>query len=162
MLLLTVAAITAAVWVAYAVVQAIKRNDRTRDERLHRHQKSFEQDHPPSASASSPLPPPRSPNAKPPRPPKPWWEPQPQPSRRRSKPMHWWFDREREEREERDRAAHRPELDGTEIMRILDIPPGPAVGRASEHLLEYRRDHGDQGKEAATAELLRWWTKQSR
>lgn len=154
-LLLTVAAIAAAVWVGYAVVQAVKRNDRTRDERLHHAQQSFEQRYPPSASASKPLPPARSPNAKPPEPPKPWWEPTSKP---RPKPMHWWFDKEREEREERER----PELDGTEIMRILGIPPGPAVGKASEHLLRYRREHGDQGKEAAQAELERWWKAQPR
>jgi poly(A) polymerase len=50
----------------------------------------------------------------------------------------------------------RPDLDGREIMRILRLPEGPEVGRASRHLLELRMEHGPLGPERATQELLRW------
>lgn len=61
------------------------------------------------------------------------------------------------EQEELD--AMRPDLDGTEIMQILDIKPGREVGEAYKMLLEARMDHGPLGKERA-AELLReWWAE---
>jgi poly(A) polymerase len=50
----------------------------------------------------------------------------------------------------------RPDLDGNEIMAILRVPSGPDVGRAYQHLLELRMEHGPLGKERATQELLRW------
>jgi poly(A) polymerase len=50
----------------------------------------------------------------------------------------------------------RPDLDGHEIMSILGLAPGPDVGRAYDHLLELRMEHGPLGKERATHELLRW------
>ncbi|HUY44829.1 MAG TPA: CCA tRNA nucleotidyltransferase [Streptosporangiaceae bacterium] len=50
----------------------------------------------------------------------------------------------------------RPDLDGNEIMSILGRPPGPAIGRAYDHLLELRMEHGPLGKERASQELLRW------
>jgi poly(A) polymerase len=53
-------------------------------------------------------------------------------------------------------AAIRPDLDGSQIMRILDIPPGPRVGAAYRHLLELRLDHGPMSEEEATAALLAW------
>jgi poly(A) polymerase len=59
------------------------------------------------------------------------------------------------EREEMD--AIRPDLDGTAIMAILGIPPGPAVGEAYRYLLELRLDQGPLGAEPAEAELRRWW-----
>lgn len=58
-------------------------------------------------------------------------------------------------REEIDRI--RPDLDGTAIMRLLDIPPGPEVGAAYRHLLELRMEHGPLGDERAEAELRTWW-----
>ena len=51
----------------------------------------------------------------------------------------------------------RPDLDGVEIMKILDIKPSPVVGQAYDHLLELRLEHGPLGVEKATAELLTWW-----
>ena len=51
----------------------------------------------------------------------------------------------------------RPDLDGVEIMKILDIKPSPVVGQAYNHLLELRLEHGPLGVEKATAELLTWW-----
>jgi poly(A) polymerase len=56
--------------------------------------------------------------------------------------------------EELDRI--RPDLNGTEIMEILGIPPGPLVGRAYRHLLELRIEHGPRGRERAAQELLCW------
>ena len=50
----------------------------------------------------------------------------------------------------------RPDLDGNEIMAILGLAPGREVGRAYQHLLELRMEHGPLGEERATQELLRW------
>ena len=50
----------------------------------------------------------------------------------------------------------RPDLDGTEIMKLLRIPQGPLVGRAYAHLLELRMERGPLGRDQATQELLRW------
>ncbi len=51
----------------------------------------------------------------------------------------------------------RPDLDGNEIMKILDIPAGPQVGQAWNHLKELRLDRGPLGHDEAVAELLKWW-----
>jgi poly(A) polymerase len=53
-------------------------------------------------------------------------------------------------------ARIRPDLDGNQIMRILDIKPGPLVGKAYAHLLELRLEQGPLGQERATQELLAW------
>ena len=66
---------------------------------------------------------------------------------------------ELQEQEELD--AIRPDLDGNQIMRILEIAPGPVVGRAYQHLLELRLEHGPLGEEAAVAALKEWWAAQS-
>jgi poly(A) polymerase len=58
---------------------------------------------------------------------------------------------------EEELAAIRPDLDGTQIMEILGIPPGPQVGAAYRFLLELRLDEGPQAYEDAKAALLRWW-----
>jgi poly(A) polymerase len=54
----------------------------------------------------------------------------------------------------------RPDLDGNEIMRILDIPPGRAVGQAWEFLKELRMERGPLDHDEAVAELKRWWAQQ--
>ena len=51
----------------------------------------------------------------------------------------------------------RPDLDGLEIMRILDLKPSPIVGEAYNYLLELRIEQGPLGVEKATQELLNWW-----
>jgi poly(A) polymerase len=56
-------------------------------------------------------------------------------------------------------AAVRPDLDGTQIMATLGIPPGPEVGQAYRFLLELRLDRGPLSEEQARAELLRWWAE---
>ena len=54
----------------------------------------------------------------------------------------------------------RPDLDGNEIMTILGLKPGPAVGAAYKHLLERRMDLGPMGHDEAVAELKRWAQEQ--
>lgn len=54
-------------------------------------------------------------------------------------------------------AAMRPALDGNEIMEILGLPPGPAVGDAYQFLMELRLDEGDLDPNEAKERLLRWW-----
>src|SRR5690625_4759434 len=44
--------------------------------------------------------------------------------------------------EEEEIKAIRPDLDGTQIMQILDLKPGPVVGKAYQHLLGLRMEHG--------------------
>ena len=54
-------------------------------------------------------------------------------------------------------AAIRPDLDGNQIMAVLQIPPGRAVGEAYHFLLEQRLDRGPLGEDEATAVLKEWW-----
>ena len=54
--------------------------------------------------------------------------------------------------------AERPELDGTEIMEILGIGPGRAVGEARAMLLEHARQHGAPEHDDAVNLLLDWWS----
>lgn len=54
--------------------------------------------------------------------------------------------------------AERPELDGTEIMEILGIGPGRAVGEARAMLLEHAREHGAPEHDDAVKLLLDWWS----
>lgn len=55
-------------------------------------------------------------------------------------------------------ASIRPDLDGNEIMVILDIPPSRAVGEAYQHLLETRLDRGPLERDEAVAVLRQWWS----
>ncbi|MGW7647881.1 CCA tRNA nucleotidyltransferase [Streptomyces bobili] len=65
---------------------------------------------------------------------------------------------ELKEQEELD--SIRPDLDGNQIMEILGVGPGPAVGKAYKHLLELRLENGPMGYDAAVAALREWWAKQ--
>ncbi|MBG6084686.1 CCA tRNA nucleotidyltransferase [Zhihengliuella flava] len=62
--------------------------------------------------------------------------------------------------EQEELAAVRPDLDGRAIMDLLGIRPGPVVGRAYQHLLELRLDHGPMEHDAAVAALRAWWEQQ--
>jgi poly(A) polymerase len=58
------------------------------------------------------------------------------------------------EREEID--AIRPDLDGEQIMSILDLLPGRVVGEARAFLIELRLDEGPLGAEEAEKRLRAW------
>ncbi|MEV7544804.1 MULTISPECIES: CCA tRNA nucleotidyltransferase [unclassified Streptomyces] len=64
-----------------------------------------------------------------------------------------------QEQEELD--AIRPDLNGNEIQQVLEIGPGPAVGKAYAFLLEQRLEHGPMEREAAVAALKQWWAEQA-
>ncbi len=51
----------------------------------------------------------------------------------------------------------RPDLDGAQVMALLDLKPSRQVGEAMNFLMELRLDQGEIGEEKATAELLNWW-----
>jgi poly(A) polymerase len=59
--------------------------------------------------------------------------------------------------EREELAAIRPELDGTQVMHLLDVPPGPVVGKALAHLLEIRLDEGLLGEDEIRRRLKMWW-----
>jgi poly(A) polymerase len=58
--------------------------------------------------------------------------------------------------EEENLDAMRPPLDGTQVMEILDLPPGPDVGRALEFLMELRMERGPIDEDEAIALLKEW------
>ena len=60
-------------------------------------------------------------------------------------------------RQTEELAAIRPDLDGEQIMEILDVPPGPVVGRAYAFLLELRMERGPVPEPEARAALVAWW-----
>jgi poly(A) polymerase len=63
------------------------------------------------------------------------------------------------QREELD--AIRPDLDGTAVMELLGVPPGPIVGRALAFLLELRLDEGPLGPAGAAERLRAWYAERS-
>jgi len=64
-------------------------------------------------------------------------------------------------REQEALDAIRPDLDGNQVMEILGIPPGRAVGEALDYLLELRLEEGPLGEERARQRLLSWWKDRS-
>lgn len=73
---------------------------------------------------------------------------------------HAYDDLERRIREiaaKEELAKIRPDLDGTQIMEILDIAPGREVGEAYRMLLDARMEEGPLGEEEATRRLREWW-----
>ncbi|MEU2953365.1 CCA tRNA nucleotidyltransferase [Streptomyces xanthochromogenes] len=54
----------------------------------------------------------------------------------------------------------RPDLDGNQIMQILGVGPGPAIGQAYKHLLELRLENGPMEHDAAVTALKEWWAAQ--
>ena len=58
-------------------------------------------------------------------------------------------------------SSLRPDLDGTQIMALLGIAPGPVVGEAYRFLMERRLDVGPLGEERAAAELVAWWSERN-
>ncbi|MEU2449163.1 CCA tRNA nucleotidyltransferase [Streptomyces sp. NPDC012765] len=64
-----------------------------------------------------------------------------------------------QEQEELD--AIRPDLDGNEIMQVLDVGPGPVIGKAYAFLLELRLENGPMERDAAVVALKEWWAAQA-
>ncbi|MGJ5898267.1 CCA tRNA nucleotidyltransferase [Streptomyces sp. V2] len=56
--------------------------------------------------------------------------------------------------------AIRPDLDGNQIMEILGVGPGPAIGKAYKFLLELRLENGPMEHDTAVAALKEWWAGQ--
>ena len=63
--------------------------------------------------------------------------------------------------EEEELSKIRPDLDGAQVMKLLDIKTSAAVGKALDYLLELRLENGPLGEERATEELLNWWSKEN-
>jgi poly(A) polymerase len=59
--------------------------------------------------------------------------------------------------EEEELLKIRPDLDGAQVMQLLDLKPSADVGKALDFLMELRMEHGPLGEERATQELLQWW-----
>ena len=64
--------------------------------------------------------------------------------------------------EQEELGRIRPDLDGTAIMALLGLPPGPAVGAAYKHLLAVRMERGPLPPDEAEAELRAWAATQDR
>lgn len=58
--------------------------------------------------------------------------------------------------EEEELQSIRPDLDGTQIMEILGIGPGPDIGKAYKFLLELRLENGPMSENDAKAALIAW------
>lgn len=54
----------------------------------------------------------------------------------------------------------RPDLDGAQVMTLLNVKPSATVGRALDFLLELRLENGPLGEARATEELMKWWADQ--
>jgi poly(A) polymerase len=63
--------------------------------------------------------------------------------------------------EQEELGRLRPDLTGNQVMEILEVPPGPVVGKALNFLMELRLDEGPLGEEAATQRLRQWWAEQA-
>ena len=59
--------------------------------------------------------------------------------------------------EEEELSKIRPDLDGAQVMSLLQIKPSADVGKALDFLMELRMEHGPLGEERATQELMQWW-----
>jgi poly(A) polymerase len=62
--------------------------------------------------------------------------------------------------EQEELSKIRPDLDGAQVMKLLDLKPSAQVGKALDFLMELRLENGPLGQEQATAELLKWWAVQ--
>ncbi len=66
-------------------------------------------------------------------------------------------DRIAELREQEALDALRPPIDGNEVMKYLDLPPGPMIGQAMKLLTEHRIEHGPYDATEAYRLLDEWW-----
>ncbi|MCI1935304.1 MAG: CCA tRNA nucleotidyltransferase [Bifidobacteriaceae bacterium] len=60
-----------------------------------------------------------------------------------------------------DLDSIRPTLNGSQIMELLGLEPGPMVGKAYKHMLEFRMENGEVDEDVAVEELKRWWKEQN-
>lgn len=63
--------------------------------------------------------------------------------------------------EEEELSKIRPDLDGAQVMKLLNLKPSAEVGKALDYLLELRLENGPLGEEKATEQLLDWWSKEN-
>jgi len=63
--------------------------------------------------------------------------------------------------EQEELSKIRPDLDGSQVMELLNLKPSRDVGAAMDFLMELRLERGQVGQEAATKELLEWWENRS-
>lgn len=63
--------------------------------------------------------------------------------------------------EEEELSKIRPDLDGAQVMKLLNLKPSAEVGKALDFLLELRLENGPLGEEKATEQLLDWWRKEN-
>ena len=61
-------------------------------------------------------------------------------------------------RDQEELDALRPDLDGNQVMTLLDLKPGPLVGEAMRYLMELRIEEGPLGTDEATRRLREWWS----
>ena len=59
--------------------------------------------------------------------------------------------------EEEELSKLRPDLDGAQVMQLLNVKPSRVVGQALDFLLELRIEQGPLGPEIAERELIKWW-----
>ncbi|CAB4708605.1 MAG: CCA tRNA nucleotidyltransferase [Actinobacteria bacterium] len=59
--------------------------------------------------------------------------------------------------EQEELSKIRPDLDGAQVMELLNLKPSREVGAAMDFLMELRLDQGQIGEEKARIELLKWW-----
>ena len=63
--------------------------------------------------------------------------------------------------EQEELSKIRPDLDGQQVMALLNLKPSRDVGAAMDFLMELRLEQGQIGEERATEELLNWWKNRS-
>jgi len=63
-------------------------------------------------------------------------------------------------RQQEELDAIRPDLDGRDVMDLLDVKPGPVIGQALAFLLELRMEEGPLGRDEAERRLREWWAAQ--
>jgi poly(A) polymerase len=63
--------------------------------------------------------------------------------------------------EQEELSKIRPDLDGSQVMELLNLKPSRDVGAAMDFLMELRLEQGQIGEEKATEALLNWWKDRS-
>ncbi len=64
-------------------------------------------------------------------------------------------------REQEELDAMRPDLDGRDVMDLLDVKPGRVIGEALAFLLELRMEEGPLGRDEAELRLKQWWASRA-